>query len=98
LVRVARADAQGRPPRSPGAFPAGDWLLARARALEVADRKPQPLIQGRDLVTLGLKPGPQFKSILDACYEAQLDGDISTVEEGRALARQIIDAGRHERG
>lgn len=28
---------------------------------------------GRHLIELGLKPGPAFKPILDACYEAQLD-------------------------
>lgn len=35
----------------------------------------QPLIFGRDLIALGLKPSEKFGVILDDCYEKQLDGD-----------------------
>ena len=35
LVRVARADRAGHTSLEAGPFPAGDWLLERARALEV---------------------------------------------------------------
>jgi tRNA nucleotidyltransferase (CCA-adding enzyme) len=90
LVRVARADALGRPPRSTGAFPAGDWLLQRARELAVEKARPRPLIQGRDLVALGLAPGAHFKAILAACYEAQLDGRFATLAEGRAYAKRLV--------
>jgi tRNA nucleotidyltransferase (CCA-adding enzyme) len=41
LVRVARADRAGRPPLEPGGFAAGDWLLERARALEVVGNGPR---------------------------------------------------------
>jgi tRNA nucleotidyltransferase (CCA-adding enzyme) len=37
LVRVARADHAGRPPKPFDGFPAGTWLLERARRLEVED-------------------------------------------------------------
>ena len=36
--------------------------------------KIRPLVQGRDLIELGLKPSEDFKSILNECYEKQLDG------------------------
>lgn len=36
--------------------------------------KIQPLIQGRDLIALGLKPSKTFKYILNECYEKQLNG------------------------
>jgi tRNA nucleotidyltransferase (CCA-adding enzyme) len=94
LVRVARADQMGRPPQDIAAFPAGDWLLERARALEVASRAPRPLVLGRHLIALGLAPGPHFAPILEACYAAQLDGAIATLEEGLALARQIVERER----
>nr|WP_299215014.1 HD domain-containing protein [uncultured Allomuricauda sp.] len=35
----------------------------------------QPIILGRDLIALGLKPSEKFGDILDNCYEKQLDGD-----------------------
>ena len=94
LMRVARADQMGRSPHGIAAFPAGDWLLERARALDVAARAPRPLVLGRHLIALGLAPGPHFAPILDACYAAQLDGAIATLEEGLALARQIVERER----
>jgi tRNA nucleotidyltransferase (CCA-adding enzyme) len=94
LVRVARADQLGRPPRELAEFPAGDWLLARARALDVASRAPRPLVLGRHLIALGLAPGPHFAAILDACYGAQLDGTFTALEEGLAFARQIVERER----
>lgn len=93
LVRVARADSAGRPPMMFDGFPAGDWLLQRAKALNVADSAPQPIMLGRHLIDLGLEPGPRFGPVLDACFEAQLDGRIATVEEGIELAKSMIHSG-----
>ena len=90
LVRVARADRAGRPGHPDDAFPEGDWLLAEARRLAVADAAPAPLVLGRHLIALGLEPGPHFGPILDACYEAQLDGEFATVEDGIAFAERWI--------
>ncbi len=89
LVRVARADHAGRPPRGPGRFEAGEWLLERARALKVASGAPARIVKGRHLIQLGLRPGRHFGSILDACYAAQLDGEFSTLEAGIEYARRI---------
>src|SRR5690606_21096762 len=60
LVRVAQADANGRPPLN-GDFPAGKWLLQRAEELAIKDSAPKPVLQGRHLIALGLSPGPHFK-------------------------------------
>jgi tRNA nucleotidyltransferase (CCA-adding enzyme) len=87
LVRVARADQAGRPPLEPGGFAAGDWLLERARALEVEAAAPGRIVKGRHLLQLGLSPGPQLGSILEACYAAQLEGEFSTLEGGLDYAR-----------
>lgn len=40
------------------------------------------LITGHDLISLGLKPGPIFKTILDEMEELQVEGKIKTKEEG----------------
>ena len=97
LVRVARADWEGRPGLEKGEFIAGRWLLQRAHELQVQDSAPEPLVKGRHLIGLGLKPGPHFRPILDECYEAQLDGKFKTLEEGILYAEKIIERDGIER-
>ena len=64
--------------------------LARAEALGVATEKPAPLLQGRHLGPLGVKPGPGMGDLLDAVYEAQLDGVITTTDEALDAARRLL--------
>ena len=52
--------------------------------------RPVPLITGKDLIAAGHKPGPQFKELLTAVEDAQLDGSISTKEEAMELVKSII--------
>ena len=94
LVRVARADHAGRPPKPFDGFPAGAWLLERARRLEVEDQAPTPLVTGRHLLELGMLPGPRLGEILDDCYEAQLDGLFTTFDEGLVFARTKLPSMR----
>ena len=88
LARVAKSDCLGRT----GGFDcsAMDWFLARARDLGVQHAPPEPLVKGRHLLALGLSPGPRVGAILKQVYERQLDGSIATVEDGVALAREIL--------
>ena len=66
--------------------------LAAARLAWPAERfDPQPLIDGRTLQQMGLPPGPLYRTIIEAVRAAQLDGQISTTDEARALARQLAD-------
>ena len=92
LARLARADCLGRT----GNFDcsAMDWFLERARALGVEHRPPAPLLMGRHLLELGLSPGPRVGEILQQVYEKQLDGQITSVEEGIAEARQLLTRSR----
>lgn len=76
LVRVAAADNTGEE--------ACQWLLSAAHRLAVADAAPKPLVQGRDLIARGLRPGPRFGEILKRAYEAQLDGQFATTADGLA--------------
>jgi len=93
LVRVARADHGGRPPKPWDDFPSGRWLLDAAESLGVADERPTPIVQGRHLITdLGLEPGPAFGPLLDAVLQAQLEGSVSTLDEGLALAQTLVAA------
>jgi tRNA nucleotidyltransferase (CCA-adding enzyme) len=88
LARLARADCLGRT----GDFDcsAMDWFIERARALGVEHAPPKPLLMGRHLLDLGLTPGPRMGDVLKQVYEKQLDGAITTVEEGIAEAKRII--------
>ena len=94
LVRVARADHAGRPPKPFDGFPAGEWLLDRARKIHVDTQAPVPMIMGRHLLELGVPPGPEMGRLLDDCYEAQLDGLFSTLEEGLTYARSQLTLSR----
>jgi tRNA nucleotidyltransferase (CCA-adding enzyme) len=87
LARVAKADCLGRT----GNFDcsAMDWFLDRARELGVQHAPPPPLVLGRHLLALGLKPGPRIGEILRAIYEQQLDGKITTTEEGIERAKAL---------
>jgi poly(A) polymerase len=56
--------------------------------LSAEEIKPEPLIRGRDLLALGLEPGPRFSEILGAVSEAQLDGKLTTRDEALAWVRE----------
>jgi len=88
LARLAKSDCLGRT----GGFDcsAMDWFLERARELGVQHAPPEPLVKGRHLLALGLTPGPRVGAVLRQIYERQLDGSIATVEEGLAVAKEIL--------
>ncbi len=83
LVTVARADFLGRTTEASlkGVYEAGDWLLEKAKELDVYNEPLKPLLQGRDLIDLGLAPSKEFKNILEIVYLAQLEGKVLNKEE-----------------
>nr|WP_320011351.1 CBS domain-containing protein [uncultured Desulfobulbus sp.] len=44
-------------------------------------RQVKPLLSGEELKTLGYKPGPLFRTILNHLIEQQLDGELNTHQE-----------------
>ncbi len=50
---------------------------------------PPPLITGDGLKSLGLHPGPAFKSLLEAIRDAQLNNEISSPDQAVALAKKL---------
>jgi tRNA nucleotidyltransferase (CCA-adding enzyme) len=89
LARVAKSDCEGR---RPGNFDctAMDWFLARARALGVEHKPPAPILLGRHMLELGMKPGPRVGEVLKIVYEQQLDNQVTTLEQAIESARRII--------
>jgi tRNA nucleotidyltransferase (CCA-adding enzyme) len=89
LYRVARADCLGR---RPGAFEpvAMEWFRERVRALDVARRAPEPILKGREVLALGVPPGPQVGRVVRSVYERELDGVVTSFAEPRAAARPFL--------
>jgi tRNA nucleotidyltransferase (CCA-adding enzyme) len=89
LARLAKSDCQGR---RPGRFDctAMDWFLERARTLGVEHRPPAPILLGRHVLELGMKPGPRVGEILKIVYEQQLDNQVTTLEQAIESARRIM--------
>lgn len=50
--------------------------------------QPKLLITGRDLIAAGYRPGPQFKAMLEAAEDAQLEGLVATPEEALSRVRE----------
>jgi len=87
LARVVEADHSARPPL-PGGLPGPmHGMLELARELAAAAAAPKPILMGRHLIDLGVEPGPRMGRLLDAAFEAQLDGAFDDLDGARAWIR-----------
>ncbi|MGL1902692.1 MAG: CCA tRNA nucleotidyltransferase [Fibrobacterales bacterium] len=57
------------------------WIEKRARAVGVWDAPPEPLLTGKLLMEIGVKPGPHMGVLIKESFELQLDGVLDTKEE-----------------
>jgi poly(A) polymerase len=57
--------------------------------LEPQERHPR-LLNGHDLIGLGLAPGPRFQQLLTAVEEAQWEGLVRTREEALEMVRRLL--------
>ncbi|HEX8853505.1 MAG TPA: HD domain-containing protein [Pyrinomonadaceae bacterium] len=99
LYRVARADSLGRnavwvPRERWYTAEAQEWFIARARELAVERKAPAPILMGRHLLEMGLKPSPLIGRVVSAVYELQLDNRVTTLEEAKEAARSFIEQTR----
>jgi len=81
LTHAVRGDA--------GTQPAAN-LLQRAEALGVHRAPPRPLLQGRDLMQMGIKPGPHIGKVLKHVYNMQLDGHVVDDASAQAAAQEAL--------
>lgn len=94
MEQVVNADSNGRPfdPDTWEANPSMVAILEKAEELAVKDQQPQPILMGRHLIEMGMKPSRQFGVIISGAFEAQLDGDFDDVEGAKAwVAMQDFD-------
>lgn len=54
-------------------YEAAERLIRQIPPEQIA---PPPLVTGDDLIGLGLRPGPEFKGLLDELYTAQLNNEL----------------------
>ena len=93
LLQLLIADCQASVHRSSG------WAPILAETIRVMEhiehvcglRRAREMIDGHDLIGLGLAPGPQLGLILDHVHDRILAGHIVRREQALALARSLID-------
>ncbi len=94
IEMVVLLDAADRAGRSKAPIEGLDeearWLLNTFEELHVTRESIRPLIMGRDLIDMGVDPGPGMGKILDELYQKQLDNDFETKEEGLKIAERLL--------
>jgi tRNA nucleotidyltransferase (CCA-adding enzyme) len=88
LCVLMSADSMGRPPKPPRVPQIVADLRAKAQELQVQTAAPKPILMGRHLLQLGLKPGPEVGTIVNHAYEAQLEGKFFTLAEALEWLRK----------
>jgi poly(A) polymerase len=65
-----------------------EFAKERYEAVPVEAMRPKLLVTGRDLIAAGYRPGVEFKAMLEAAEDAQLEGRATSTEEGLAVVRE----------
>jgi poly(A) polymerase len=65
-------------------------LRRRVRELDGVELRPKPLLDGHDLMRLGLLPGPRLGRLVEDLYVAQLEGHVRTADQARQWAADWI--------
>lgn len=65
-------------------------LLKRRLLAYMKNKAIKTVLTGRDLQAMGLKPGPQYKTILEGLLDARIDGVVTTDTEERAFVQKQI--------
>lgn len=92
LLFVAKADFCGRTTAEAllKEDPSFDWLKEKAQKLSVEKEGPRPILMGRHLLPLGVKPGKEMGNLLHIAMEAQLDGLFDDLEEAIDYVKKYI--------
>lgn len=73
------------------------WFNFQMESLGIADAPPAPLLMGRHLLEMGLKPGPQIGEITRHVYLAQLAGNVTNLEEAQNAALKLFNDCREQK-
>ena len=86
LLQLHRADCLA----SHGQLDLYEFCQEQLAELKKEQLRPPRLISGRDLIALGLQPGPRFREILAAVEDAQLEGQLDSREEVLRFVQQTF--------
>ncbi len=68
----------------------GETIKRQVSAFLTTYQHVKPILTGRDLKAMGLKPGPQYKKILEQLLDARLNDEIKTEAEEKQLVQRMI--------
>ena len=100
LFLTAGIESMSRIPRRGASFSESDLIQASSphayiamgntgcRSPRANARAPRPILLGRHLIDSGIEPGPKMGQILEAAFEAQLDGQFDDLEGALAWLEQ----------
>mgnify|MGYP005816146675 CR=1 FL=1 len=83
-LELHRLDCLG----SHGILSVYEFLKEHLQQTPQEEIRPKPLLTGNDLIDLGYKPGPQFRTMLTAVEDAQLEGRLRAPEEAREFVQR----------
>ncbi|MBI4139056.1 HD domain-containing protein [Candidatus Uhrbacteria bacterium] len=91
FLAAAEADSRGRafPDADTGPYPQGRLFRETVEKLQQDGEAMKSLLQGRDLLELGVAPGPDMGKIIEAVEEARDRGEIKTKEEAIELVKRL---------
>ena len=76
------------------------FLMAKTRservkqnisALFTTYRRVKPILTGKELKAMGLKPSPLYNTILNRLLDARLNGEVETEADERQLVRRLVN-------
>lgn len=88
LLELHRADCMG----CHGKLDLYEYCQTQLALLSEKELRPPRLVNGRDLLELGLEPGPLVGRILRRLEDAQLEGEIDSRDQAIAWVRSRYDA------
>jgi tRNA nucleotidyltransferase (CCA-adding enzyme) len=89
LCILMEADCSGRPPIPRGKNENILIIEESAKRQGLMFGSITPFIQGKDLIELGLKPGPNFSNIISDMKERQISGEIQSKEQAMKFVRKV---------
>jgi poly(A) polymerase len=81
---------------SHGDLTAHDFCVEELGKQSTETLRPVPFVNGRDLIALGLTPGPKFKEILSEVEDRQLEGSVTDRESALQYVRELVFRGAPE--
>ena len=66
-----------------------DFCAAILQQIDPVQLNPPPLLTGDDLQAMGLKPGKEFKTLLETIRAMQMEGELNTGEQAREKVREL---------